>query len=149
MAFIKITSKTTCDCLSGAVENIFDTFIRKVKHSSNLSNSDFRNYIERGRIAKNDNDCDEVCNLNGVSFEIWNDESKDLLMKKYKLTLTISPKIKNNLCVIKFLPESGVLKHTPNQEEYNEFHYDFHKCDTFSTSDLQLINMIPLTLINV
>jgi len=144
MNFTNIAKHTSCDCLLSAVENTTDTFVRSVRKSNNLSESDFRNHIERHKTALNPDDCNELCGLHGVSFEIWNDDSAEPLMEKYLATAAISPMFKKNLCVIKFMPNSGVVKHTPNQKEYNEFHYDFYKDDSFVINNLELVKMIPL-----
>ncbi len=82
--------------------------------------------------------------MHGVSVEIWNEKSSPLLLEKYHRTAAISPQFRKNLCLIKFTNDNGVVKHTPNQYEYNEYHYDFYKEDSFSVSKLNLIEMIPL-----
>lgn len=144
MDFKKISEKTACHCLLNAVENTTDTFVRSVRRSNNLSDADFRNHIERDKKVTNENDCEEVCGLHGVSVEIWNEESSKQLMEKYLFTATISRHIKKNLCVIRFTKNNGLVKFTPNQFEYNEYHYDFYKEDSFTVSSLELIEMIPL-----
>jgi hypothetical protein len=144
MNFTKISSNTTCDCVSNASENLNDTFVRKVNRSANLKDSDFKNHIERNKIPENLNNCEEVCGHHGVSIEIWNDQSKPHLLNKYHQTAIISPQHKKNLCVIKFKPDCGVVKHTPNQAQYNEYHYDFYKDDDFLVTKLELVEMIQL-----
>lgn len=146
MDFSKITENTICDCFSDTTENTSDTFVRKVRVSQTLKDPDFRSHIERNKIPKNEADCAEVCGLNGLSFEIWSDSNSDLLMKKYQITAAISPQSKKNLCVVKFKPNSGLIKHTPNQEEYNEFHYDFYKDDSFTVASLELVDMIQINV---
>lgn len=145
MNFTKITDNTTCNCFGGAVENTTDTFVRKVRRSAELKDADFKNHIERDKTASNQHDCDEVCGLHGISIEIWNEKSSAPLMEKYITTASFSPKAKKNLCVIKFLPNSGLVKHTPEQKEFNEFHYDFYKEDSFLVSNLELVDMIQIT----
>src|ERR1700761_9799139 len=103
MNFTKISDKTDCNCLSDATENYVDTFVRSVRRSNNLSESDFRNHIERNKVAIDETDCEENCGLHGVSVEIWNEGSTKILLKKYLTTAAISPQYKKNLCVIKFL----------------------------------------------
>lgn len=144
MVFIKIRALSPCDCLSGSEENLSDTFVRKVRKSETLKDADFRSHIERNKIPENPDDCDAVCGMHGLSFEIWNDISKEILLRKYKITSAISPKHKSNLCIVKFKPGSGVIKPTPEQLVYNEFHYDFYKNDSFSSEDLELIDMVKL-----
>ena len=66
-------------------------------------------------------------------------------MNKYLYTASISPALKKNLCVIKFKPDCGLVKYTPNQSEsYNEYHYDFYKADDFLVEKLELVEMIQL-----
>lgn len=147
MNFYKISEQTACNCFIDAVENTTDTFVRRVRRSNNLSDSDFKNHIERNKIPVNKDHCDEVCGLYGVSVELWSQESYKPLMDKYLTTAALSPQFKKNLSVIRFMPNDGLIKHTPNQEEYNEFHYDFYKEDTFSVNNLNLIEMIPLVVV--
>ena len=144
MNFTKISINTNCNCLREANENTDDTFVRKVRRSGNLNDSDFRTHFERGKIPGNLDDCEEICGLNGVSIEIWNGDSSKPLMDRYLITAAISPQVKKNLCVIKFRENCGLVKHTPNQAEYNEYHYDFFKDDDFLVEKLELIEMIPL-----
>lgn len=146
MQFTKIKDNHTCDCFTGSDENNTDKFVRKVSKSPSLKERDFKSHIERGKIAENASNCEEICGLHGLSFEIWNSESSELLMKKYLTTVAISPQSKKNLSVINFKPNSGLIKHTPNQIEYNEFHYDFYKEDSFTIENLELIEMISLSI---
>ncbi|WP_025144514.1 hypothetical protein [Pedobacter jeongneungensis] len=146
MQFTKISEGNTCNCLTDTIENNTDKFVRKVTKSPTLKDRDFRTHAERGKVAEDKNDCNEVCGKNALSFEIWNSQSSDLLMKKYLTTLALSPQSKNNLCLVSFKPNSGLTKYTPDQIEYNEFHYDFYKEDSFSIDSLELIEMIPLVI---
>ena len=144
MKFTKITDNTNCNCFSGAIENNNDTFVRKVSRSGNLKSPDFKTHIERGKTPENLDDCDMVCGFNGVSIEIWNEISSKPLLDRYLYTATISPQLKKNLCVIKFKSNCGLIKHTPNQMEFNEYHYDFFKDDDFVVENLDLVEMIEL-----
>ncbi|HEY8783211.1 MAG TPA: hypothetical protein VIM16_16410 [Mucilaginibacter sp.] len=144
MNFTKISHNTSCNCFIDAVENTNNTFVRKVRRSENLKDSDFKTHIERDKTPQNLNDCEEVCGLNGVSIEIWNEISSKPLMDKYLLTAAISPQLKKNLCVIRFKVDCGLVKHSPNQMNFNEFHYDFFKDDNFVVEKLDLVEMIQL-----
>lgn len=143
MAFKKITDTTSCNCLLGATFNTEDLFIRKVRKSPGLKDPDFRNHIEKGKNIE-DAPCEKICGYYGVSIEMWNDSSANNLLEKYKYTASISPKSNNNLCIIRFKENNGIVKYTPDQEIYNEYHYDFYKDDSFSVADLELIEMISL-----
>ena len=147
MPFQKITEHTICDCLSGAVEDVTNLYVRSVRKAPDLKDADFRTHFERGKTPTNENDCDELCGFHGVSIEIWNDISSPVLLKKYNYSASISPKFKKNLSIIRFKENNGLVKHTPDQMEYNEYHYDFYKDDAFTVSDLELIEMIPLTAV--
>lgn len=146
MGFKKITDGTPCNCLLDADSNIDDLFVRKVRKSADLKNPDFRSHIERGKIPE-DLSCERICGYYGVSIEIWNDISAQSLLEKYKYTASISPKSKNNLCVIRFKENNGSVKYTPDQQLYNEYHYDFYKDDLFCVADLEIIEMITLNYI--
>lgn len=134
-----------CKCLSDSSEDNVSTFIRRVRKSPGLKDPDFRTHIERGKIPSENISCDELCGLNALSFEIWNEKSKTELLKKYNATAEFSPQSSKNLCVIKFKKDSGLLKYTPHQKSgINAFHYDFYKCDEFSVDKLELIDMIRI-----
>jgi hypothetical protein len=147
MNFIKISNHTNCNCFENAVENTDDSFIRRVRRSGNLNDSDFKNHIERNKIPEDLTDCEHVCGFHGVSIEIWNEVSSKPLMDKYLVTASFSPQIKKNLCVIRFKPNCGLVKYTPDQEEYNEYHYDFFKDDGFLVEKLDLVEMIELKVV--
>ena len=147
MKFTDISSVAHCDCLNDAVENTTDLFARKVNKSPNLRIQDFRNQIEKGRIPVNESDCEEVCGLRGVSVDIWTEESQGTIMQKYQNTLKFSPKAKNNVCVVKFAKDSCLLKYTPYQKpDYNPYHYDLFKEDSFSEESMEVVTMVPITL---
>ena len=143
MRFEKINDATRCNCLEGASQNTADLFVRKIRKSPALKDEDFRSYIERGKTPEA-GPCLQTCGYYGVSFEIWNDSSTKGLLEKYRYTAAISPKSKNNLCVVRFKAHSGLLKHSPDQQIYNVHHYDLYKDDTFFAADLELIEMISL-----
>ena len=146
MNFSEISNSHSCECLKNSLENVCDVFVRKVRRSSNLSESDFRTHKERGKLSPEENDCDNICGMNALSFEIWNEYSWEVLLEKYNTTAKFSPQSgKKNLCVVRFLRGSGLVKHTPFQiNEKNDFHYDFYKSDSFNVNALNLIEMIQL-----
>jgi len=144
MHFNKITENTICDCFHDAIEDITNLFVRSVRKSPDLKDADFRNHFERSKKPNDEINCDEVCGFHGVSIEIWNEVSSSVLLKKYNYSASIAPQFKKNLSIIKFKANNGLVKHTPNQIEYNEYHYDFYKEDSFKVSDLELIEMVSL-----
>ncbi len=143
MTFQKITDNTECDCFDKSYTDMISTFARKVRKAPAIKEPDFRNHIERNKLPENST-CSEICGFHGVSIEIWNEDSSEVLLEKYLYTANISPSHKNNLSIFKLKENAGVIKHTPDQLEYNEFHYDFYKDDTFTVENLELIEMIPL-----
>ncbi len=146
MPFNKITENTTCECFINTTEDTTNLFVRSVRKAPDLKDADFRNNFERNKSPNDDNNCNEVCGFHGVSIEIWNESSSPVLLEKYKYSASISPQFKKNLSIIKFRANNGLVKHTPNQIVYNEYHYDFYKEDSFSVTDLELIEMISLTV---
>lgn len=143
MQFTKITDNTKCTCLSDCSNDVTNLFARKVRKAPDMKDADFRNHFEKNRSPETNN-CDEICGFYGVSIEIWNDASSKTLIEKYQITSSISPKHKNNLSIFKLKVDAGLVKHTPDQLEYNEFHFDFYKEDSFTIDKLELIEMIPL-----
>ncbi|MFN1217600.1 hypothetical protein ACKW6Q_11580 [Chryseobacterium kwangjuense] len=141
--FRKISDNTNCNCLDGTHEDLTSLFVRKVRKAPDIKDADFRNQIELNKIPTN-NDCNEICGMHGVSIEIWNDESEEVLKDKYRKTAAFGPNLKKSLAIFKFNHNNGLIKHTPEQFEYNEFHYDFYKHDIFKVSELNLIKMLPL-----
>jgi hypothetical protein len=146
MDLTELTVRTPCDCLTGANENTIDRFVRKVRKSQNLNIADFRNHFERNKVMQDPNDCSEYCGMLGVSIELWNESSQPALLEKYRRTTVFSPKAKNNLCVVQFKAGSSHTKHTPDQvHEFNEYHYDLYKGNSFSIESLEVHEMITLT----
>lgn len=143
MSFTKITDNPKCSCLSESEPDLTNTFARKVRKAPDIKEGDFRNHYERDRVP-DPNVCEQVCGFHGVSVEIWNESSSDILLEKYQKTANYSPKHKNNLSIFRFKDDAGVVKYTPDQEVYNEHHYDFYKQDSFTVDRLELVKMIPL-----
>ena len=143
MQFTKISNNAECTCLSDSYIDLTNTFARRVRKAPDMKDGDFKNNFEKDRAPETD-DCEEICGFHGVSIDIWNDKSSTKLLEKYQTTANISPKYKNNLSIFKLKKEAGVIKYTPNQKPYNEFHYDFYKEDSFTIDRLELIEMIPL-----
>ena len=72
--------------------------------------------------------------LKGISINIWNEKSRDAVVRKYKTTGRFSPKNKDSICVFKFNKNAGLTRYTPSNTD--DFHYDFYKSDQF---DLEMI----------
>lgn len=143
MHFTKISDNTECSCLIESYLDLSNTFARRVRKAPDIKEGDFKNHYERDQFPDSDK-CKDICGFHGVSVEIWNDTSSEILLKKYQTTANYSPKYKNNLSIFKFKENAGLIKYTPDQIEYNEFHYDFYKEDSFIVDRLELVKMIPL-----
>lgn len=143
MPFTKISDNIECSCLTDSYSDLSNTFARKVRKAPDIKEGDFKNHYERDRFPDSNN-CKDICGFHGVSVEIWSDASSKILLEKYLTTANYSPKHKNNLSIFKFKEDAGVIKYTPDQEVFNEFHYDFYKEDLFAVDRLELVKMIPL-----
>lgn len=143
MTFTNISNNAECACLRDSYADVVNIFARKVRKAPDMKEGDFRSNFEKDRLPETDS-CDDICGIHGVSVEIWNEESAVPLLEKYQTTANYSPKYKNNLSIFKLKDGAGVVKYTPNQKEYNEFHYDLYKEDFFTIDHLDLVEMIPL-----
>lgn len=145
MKFSYIKDDSPCGCLSQCSENYTDYFARRVGDSATLKDRDFKSHFEKGKVPENAEDCKEVCGLMGISIDIWNEVSEQKLREKYSTTNAITPKAKKHLAIFKINKDGGVVAHTPEQEVYNEFHYDLYKPDGFvATNFLELTNLLPI-----
>ena len=145
MTFTNILQGIACKCLDNCRENEENLFARRTGDTKLLKDRDFRTHHERGKVATNPEDCEEVCGLRGLSVHLWNEKSEKDLLERYMTTCGISPKVKNHLSIIKFGSGVGKVKHTPeNNILAGEYHYDLYKSDTFAVDLVQLIQNIPL-----
>jgi hypothetical protein len=144
MTFDKIAESNNCNCLNGCSEDYTNVFARKVGIAKTLKLRDFKTHHERNKVPSQLNNCKEVCGFRGISVDIWNDESKDIVLKKYFTTIAFSPKYKSNISIIKLKQDAGIVKHTPVNNPLNEFHYDFYKSDNFVIESIELVDLIPL-----
>ena len=150
MTFENISNGTTCNCLRGCAENVKDTFARRTSESKSLKDRDFKTGYERGKEVLDLKDCSEVCGNKGLSIDLWNTQSKDKLLERYRQTYAISPKLRHHLTIIRFKVGCGKLKNTPVRNQIaGEYHYDFYKCDEFKLELIELVENIPLTAQNV
>lgn len=152
MEFNSISIGHSCNCLSNAIENFTDTFVRKVDATTEFKIRDFRAKYEKDNFVEIESStCEEVCGNRCLSIDIWNDESKEYIIKKYSVTLGISPKLKPNFIGLFKLNEgSGKVKYTPNQKHGIEiYHYDLYKSDGFTIDMLELIEIRTIPNSNV
>lgn len=141
MEYKNLLSDHNCECLTNALEDNISTFAIKTPKNV-LRIQDFNSYWEKGKRPDNMNDCDEVCSYKGVSVSIFNDTTKDEVVNIFKELFPLAPKYKPFLSVVKFYESSGVVKHTPNDQ--NIHHYDFYKTDDFDFTKVSLIQVNEL-----
>ncbi len=141
MEYKNLLSEHNCDCLNNAKEDITSTFVIKTQKDV-LRIQDFNSYWEKGKRPNDANDCNEICSLKGVSVSIFNDSTKEEVIGVFKELFPLAPKYKPYLSVVKFYESSGVVKHTPNDQ--NVHHYDFYKSDEFEFSKVSLIQVNEL-----
>jgi hypothetical protein len=139
-----LQKSTNCNCLE---KNCFEDVISLwgIKTNKNhLRENDFITHFERGE-KHIDIECEEICSLLGKSMCIINDGSldhKDEVLTIYKALFPLAPGYKPFLSVIRFKKDSGLIKYTPLQT--NKFHHDFYRSDTFTYSEVELIETISL-----
>lgn len=139
MIFKQLHSDTECDCVKDA-ENIPNgVFARRVR-SNPLIEKDFASKWEK-RHPYPDNSCKSICSHKGVSINLFNDSTKEEVLNKYITLFSFSPGHKAYCCTFKLKAEAGKLKNT---NSLDKSHFDFFKCDSFSISDLEILDYIEL-----
>lgn len=139
MEFSELLKDTDCQCLENANQDNVSIFAKKI-NKPNPTDKDFKSHWERGKTSIV---CDEICGYKGLSVNLWNESTKEAVIKKYVTTFGISPKHKDSIFVFKFLDEAGMVKYTPNENDKS--HYDFYKSDNFTLEMLeQTTEIIPL-----
>jgi hypothetical protein len=145
MTFENMAQGENCKCLKNCTENTVDIFARRTDYTKELKSRDFKCDKDKKREFPNLNDCKAVCGYYGVSIDLWNENSKDILLKRYITTASFSPQHRKNLSIIKFKESAGFIKNTPiNEQIGGEYHYDLYKCDNFEIEMIELIENIPL-----
>jgi hypothetical protein len=136
MDFNNLMNGHQCDCLESAKEDAENSYAIKTNKNV-LRTQDFTSYWEKGKRPC-DEDCKEICSLKGISISIFNDQTKNEVVKIFQELFPLAPKYKPYLSVIRFYKSSGMIKHTP--DNINIHHHDFYKCDDFDFSKVNLIN---------
>jgi len=140
MDFNNLKSGHTCDCFTNAFEDIENYYAIKIM-KDHIRTQDFNSYWDKGRRSE-DNNCEEICSLKGVSVSIFNEAVKEEVKGIYQQLFPLAPKYKPYLSVVKFYKSAGKVKHTPN--ELNKHHYDFYKSDDFDYSKIEKIDIKEL-----
>jgi hypothetical protein len=138
MIFNDILRDTNCGCIDDTIEDNGNLFARKINKPIPLD-KDFASHWERGKRAEN---CKEICGFKGLSMNLWNETTKNDVIDKFLTTFSITPKHKDSIFVLKFLPNAGVIKKTPTK--YDATHHDFYKSDEFSLELLEHHTIIHL-----
>lgn len=140
MTFDKIKSDTECECLSNAVIDNENAYVRKL-HKETLEEKDFLTHWERN-IKGESLECDNICSRKSVSINQFNSETEAQILEKYKTTFHINPKKGAYFLKFKFLKDAGKTKHTPVPAINDTSHYDFYKADDFSFEKIQIIEKV-------
>jgi hypothetical protein len=142
MTFNNLKGDTECNCLEDSFEDYAITYARKLNAEA-LQDKDFKSHWDRN-IGKDKTECDEVCGFKGLSVsKIENEDAKRFVLTHYKEIFCLAPKYKGHVCIFNLLDESGVLKHTPSRK--NTYHHDLYKCDEFTITKIQPIEIVKLS----
>jgi hypothetical protein len=126
MNFNSLLKDTNCACLLDTIQDNDHFFARKINKPMAMD-KDFTSHWERGKRASA---CKEVCGYKGLSINLWDENNKDAIIEKFLTTFSITPKHKDCIFVMRFLPQAGVIKQTPSKNDMT--HCDFYKSDEFS-----------------
>ena len=138
MTFDILHKDTNCDCVGFAEEDLDTRFARKI-YKPFLREYDFR-IKEDG--SGNILNCKQLCGLRGISINIWNADSQEAIIQKYKTSTNFSPKNRDSICVFKFNKNAGLTRHTPSNQD--KFHYDFYKSDQFQMDNIEIQEILIL-----
>jgi hypothetical protein len=143
MEFNNLLSDSNCNCLTNCNQDVSSFF--GVKTNKNfLRDVDFTSHWEKSG-GREESDCEKVCGEKGKSMSITQNDktnSKEDVIKIFQQLFPVTPKYKPFLSIVKFKEDAGLIKVTPLKD--NPFHHDFYKCDTFSLTLVELVEVIPL-----
>lgn len=140
MTFDKINSDTKCDCLSDAIIDNENSYVRKLRKET-LEEKDFLTHWERD-IKGDSLECDNICSLKSVSINQFKAETEAQIIEKYKTTFNINPKKGAYYLKFQFLKEAGKVKHTPDLKTNDTSHYDFYKADDFNFDKIHILETV-------
>ncbi len=139
MTFEKINLDTDCKCLTKAVVDTENTYVRKLRKLNILNEKDFLTHWER-EIRPETEDCETICSYKGVSINQFKPEYENQIIEKYKTTFNINPKKGAYLLKFRLTDEAGNVKYAP--EDNDESHYNFFKSDDFTYDKIQVIETV-------
>lgn len=140
MTFNNLHIDTDCNCVGKAVEKLENIFARRVR-SNPLKENDFKSKWEKKHPYPGNSDCEVICSHKGVSINLFSDETKDAVIKKFVTRFTFSPGSTAFCCKFKFKQGAGKLKQTGLKDKS---HHEFFKCDTFSLKDLEILDYVDI-----
>ncbi|MDQ1266230.1 MAG: hypothetical protein QG635_1382 [Bacteroidota bacterium] len=102
--------------------------------------NDFVSNWEKGK--RPNNGCEDICSNKGISINIYNEESKQIVKKKFYNMYVNAPQYKPIYCSFKFKSEAGKVKSTPNKND--KYHYTFYKSDEFEIKKIDILETLNL-----
>ncbi|MBS4035900.1 MAG: hypothetical protein KGZ85_15655 [Ignavibacterium sp.] len=141
MTFEKIAENNKCKCLDNTSEDTKNKYYRVLKKgNAELNAQDLLTNYENNIKPKFDN-CEGICSNRALSFEITNDEVKEVVLDILRTKFGITPGLKSRFAtLIKFEQDAGKLK----QSGDDKYHYDFYKDDNFDMTKVEIIETIDL-----
>lgn len=126
-----------CSCLAAQIsecsENTEATFCRAVKRKAHSREFGCKwdSVKKKGRIddVLTNRDCDEIISYKGVSVDLFDENNREEVLKKYRTTYNFNRR-KDKYVVFKFCKGAGKIRHSP--EFGGSSHHDFFKSDDFS-----------------
>lgn len=141
MTFKDLHKDITCDCVADATQDFESTFGLKT-NKDHLREVDFNSHWDKGQRPKS-NECHEVCSYKGKSISLIVDSNVKHVLHIFQGLFTLSPGYKPYFTIVKFGPETGLVKATP--DSVNPYHYDFYKSDNFQFNNVQHISSTPIS----
>lgn len=134
-----------CDCFEGASERPELVLARRTPKNF-LREVDFETYHEKGRLPKEDDSCDEICGLRGVSLTQFHGIETQDGLQNIAQVVSLAPGYRPFAIMLKIKVDGGNIKHTPN--ETNPDHHDLYKSDQFNIENhvevIKAINLIDV-----
>jgi len=138
MTFENIHSDTDCDCLSKAVIDTSNEYVRKLRKDK-VEDKDFLTHWER-EIRPETDDCETICSFKGVSINQLKPEFENQILEKYKTTFTINPKKGAHYLKFRLNEDTGKVKYSP--EEDDKSHYNLFKADDFNLDKIVIVETV-------
>lgn len=138
MTFEKIHSDINCDCLSNAVTDTLNEYVRKLGKDK-VEDRDFRTHWER-QIRPETEDCETICSYKGLSINQITPEYENQILEKYKTTFTINPKKGAHYLKFRLNEDTGKVNYTPQNDDKS--HYNLYKADDFTIEKIIIIETV-------